>query len=178
MWWIWRARCAGCSTLRLDSPSQCVGVGSVGTRCFVLLMQGLNPDDLLVLQGKEAHKSVIEEVLPPNPLLSHSGERVVRGQRQLQATSDVFLGFSQGLAADRTFYWRQLKDMKGGVVIEDLSEEGLVSYARICGLCMARAHAKVCTVHPNPVLLTFFLFVVERFQWPRRCRLPARKRSV
>lgn len=97
------------------------------------------PDDLLVLQLKESHPSVIEEVYPLHPrLAADHGERVVTGIRQLQSSSDVFLGYSSGMPGGRKFYWRQLKDMKGGVEVEELNYEQFVQYAKICGLTLAR----------------------------------------
>lgn len=128
----------------VDLARKVVGVGSVGTRCFAVLLVATDPQDVLILQVKEATRSVLEEVLPIGPKYENHGQRVVTGQRILQATSDVFLGWSGGFDTrfKRCYYWRQMKDMKGGVNVERLSPSGLAQYARICGWTLARAHAK------------------------------------
>ena len=95
----------------IDVARKVVGVGSVGTRAFIVLLQGRDAQDPLFLQVKEATKSVLEDHLPKSRY-ANPGERVVRGQRMMQAASDIYLGWSKGMQADRYFYWRQLRDMK------------------------------------------------------------------
>ncbi|MGW7274733.1 DUF2252 domain-containing protein [Streptomyces sp. NPDC054864] len=124
----------------VDAARKVVGVGSVGTRCFIVLLAGRDADDPLFLQIKEAARSVLEEHLPPGPYV-HPGHRVVAGQRLLQAASDIFLGWMTG-PQGRAFYWRQLRDMKGSADVETMSPAQLRSYARLCGTALARAHAR------------------------------------
>jgi uncharacterized protein (DUF2252 family) len=124
----------------VDAARKVVGVGSVGTRCFIVLLAGRDQDDPLFLQIKEAHKSVLEEHLPTGPYV-HPGHRVVAGQRLLQAASDIFLGWMTG-PQGRAFYWRQLRDMKGSADVAGMSPEALTAYARLCGTALARAHAR------------------------------------
>ncbi|OSZ55474.1 hypothetical protein OQI_38305, partial [Streptomyces pharetrae CZA14] len=95
----------------VDAARKVVGVGSVGTRCFIVLLEGRDADDPLFLQVKEAGTSVLEEHLPSGPY-DHPGHRVVAGQRLLQAAGDIFLGWMTG-PQGRSYYWRQLRDMKG-----------------------------------------------------------------
>lgn len=121
-----------------------VGVGSVGTRAWVLLFRGRDDRDPLLLQAKEAEASVLERFLPPSPYENH-GERVVRGQRLMQAASDLFLGWQRAEGADgieRDFYIRQLHDWKGSADIEIMVPKGAEFYARACGETLARAHAR------------------------------------
>jgi uncharacterized protein (DUF2252 family) len=125
----------------LDLARKVVGVGSVGTRAFILLLQGRDQADPLFLQVKEATASVLEDHLPRSRY-RHHGERVVRGQRLMQAASDIYLGWTKGLDQDRHFYWRQLRDMKGSVDVESLVPTGLSFYAGQCGWTLARAHAR------------------------------------
>ena len=94
-----------------------VGVGSVGTRAFIVLLQGRDQQDPLFLQVKEATASVLEDHLPKSRY-RQPGERVVQGQRMMQAASDIFLGWTKGVQANRYLYWRQLRDMKGSAVVE------------------------------------------------------------
>ncbi|MFC5185769.1 DUF2252 domain-containing protein [Actinomadura harenae] len=122
----------------VDAARKVVGVGSVGTRCFVVVLQGRDVRDPLVLQIKEAGRSVLEPHLSPSAY-RNQGRRVVAGQRLLQSVSDVFLGWSADGPHD--YYWRQLRDMKGSVDIADLNEYGLGLYARLCGGTLAVAHA-------------------------------------
>jgi uncharacterized protein (DUF2252 family) len=124
----------------VDAARKVVGVGSVGTRCFILLLAGRDQDDPLFLQIKEARKSVLEEHLPNGPYV-HPGHRVVAGQRLLQAASDIFLGWMTG-PQGRAFYWRQLRDMKGSADVAGMRPEALTAYARLCGTALARAHAR------------------------------------
>jgi uncharacterized protein (DUF2252 family) len=125
----------------VDTARKVVGVGSVGTRAFILLLQGRDSGDPLFLQVKEATASVLEEHLAPSQY-THHGERVVRGQRMMQAASDLFLGWTKGLDKRRHFYWRQLRDMKGSAVVETMIPSGLSFYAGLCGWTLARAHAR------------------------------------
>ncbi|HKZ92225.1 MAG TPA: DUF2252 domain-containing protein [Candidatus Limnocylindrales bacterium] len=123
-----------------DWALKVVGVGSVGTRCFVVVLLGRDEDDPLILQAKEATASVLEGPAPPSAFDNH-GQRVVVGQRLMQATSDIFLGWSRGRKG-RDFYFRQLWDMKGSVDTSTLRPEGLAFYAGLCAWTLARAHAR------------------------------------
>jgi uncharacterized protein (DUF2252 family) len=121
-----------------------VGVGSVGTRAWILLMLGNDVNDPLFLQAKEAEASVLEPFLGPSAYDNH-GRRVVEGQRVMQSASDIFLGWirTTGLDdQDRDFYVRQLWDGKGSAVVEAMSPSQLESYARLCGRTLAGAHAR------------------------------------
>ncbi|WP_043682223.1 DUF2252 domain-containing protein [Streptomyces xylophagus] len=124
----------------VDAARKVVGVGSVGTRCFIVLLAGRDQDDPLFLQIKEARKSVLEEHLPSGPYV-HPGHRVVAGQRLLQAASDIFLGWMTG-PQGRAFYWRQLRDMKGSADVAGMGPAELLAYGRLCGTALARAHAR------------------------------------
>ncbi len=122
-----------------------VGVGSVGTRAYILLMDGANAADPLVLQAKEAQRSVLADFVETASPHDNEGERVVHGQRLLQMTSDIFLGWQRvsGIdGRDRDFYIRQLRDGKGSVVVEELDPAGMSFYGRVCGQALARAHAR------------------------------------
>ncbi len=128
----------------VDVARKVVGVGSVGTRAWVLLLVGATPDDVLVLQAKEAGPSVLEPYLPPGPY-EHPGRRVVEGQRLMQAASDVFLGWQDRIGLDgvpRAYYVRQLRDWKGAVDVGRIRHEALVPYGRACAWTLARAHAR------------------------------------
>ena len=125
----------------IDMARKVVGVGSVGTRAFIVLLQGRDEGDPLFLQVKEASASVLEDHLPRSRFNQH-GERVVQGQRLMQAASDIYLGWTRGVQENRYFYWRQLRDMKGSAEVEDMSPEGLSLYARFCAWTLARAHAR------------------------------------
>ena len=125
----------------VDWARKVVGVGSVGTRAFIVLLQGRDENDPLFLQVKEATRSVLEGPLRRSRY-QQSGQRVVQGQRLMQATSDIFLGWTRGVEADRYFYWRQLRDMKGSAVVEGMPVEAMTFYAGLCGWTMARAHAR------------------------------------
>ena len=121
-----------------------VGVGSVGTRCWIMLLQGRDEGDLLFLQFKEAEPSVLERFTGASRY-ANAGERIVAGQRLMQAASDIFLGWLRVQGADgvtRDFYGRQLRDWKGSVEVEALQPEGLVAYAELCGWTLAHAHAR------------------------------------
>ena len=122
-----------------------VGVGSVGTRCWIALMLGRDDVDPLFLQCKEAGPSVLEPVLGKVRFADH-GQRVVEGQRLMQATSDIFLGWvraNDGVDGEsRDFYIRQLWDWKTSVDLETILPAGLLTYAQVCGWTLARAHAR------------------------------------
>ncbi|MCS5736240.1 DUF2252 domain-containing protein [Herbiconiux daphne] len=121
-----------------------VGVGSVGTRAWVVLLQGTGSGDPLLLQAKQAERSVLESG-PEPPLYENNGERVVRGQRLMQAASDIFLGWQRVVRDDgseRDYYIRQLSDGKASVDMERARPAGALIYARLCGETLARAHAR------------------------------------
>ena len=121
-----------------------VGVGSVGTRAWILLLTGRDQNDPLFLQFKEAQPSVLEPFLGRSEFTQH-GQRVVEGQRLMQAAPDIMLGWSRILTIDgqeRDFYIRQLWDAKGSAEIELMDLSGLQAYARVCGWTLARAHAR------------------------------------
>ncbi len=123
----------------VDVAHKVVGVGSVGTRCYVALLMGSEEGDPLFLQVKQAQASVFELHLGPSSYLNHA-QRVVRGQYLMQAASDIFLGWTRLGSID--FYIRQLRDMKLSVSIESLSESRFVRYGELCGWALARAHAR------------------------------------
>jgi uncharacterized protein (DUF2252 family) len=128
----------------VDMARKVVGVGSVGTRAWVLLFAGRDGRDPLVLQMKEAVASVLEPYLGASEFANH-GERVVRGQRLSHAALDVFLGWqrSEGLDGnEHDFYIRQLWDWKASVDLSTMNESGLHAYTRACGWSLARAHAR------------------------------------
>ncbi len=121
-----------------------VGVGSVGTRCYILLLLGRDHDDPLFLQVKEAQESVLERFVGKSQY-AHHGERVVTGQRLMQGATDIFLGWQRikGLDGEtRDYYVRQFHDWKGGADVDRLLVPGATVYARICGATLARAHAR------------------------------------
>ena len=128
-----------------DFARKVVGVGSVGTRAWIALLLGRDGQDPLFLQMKEAEASVLEEFLGPSEFSNH-GERVVVGQRLMQATSDIFLGWlhvDSGLdGKSRDFYARQLKDWKGSAEIEQMVPKAMATYGNLCGWTLARAHAR------------------------------------
>ena len=123
----------------IDAGHKVVGVGSVGLLAFVLLLQGRDENDLLVLQIKEAVTSVLEPYTSPSVYSTH-GERVVAGQRIIQAATDAFLGSTDG--PDRSYYVRQLRDMKWSPDPLAMSQSDYDSYAGLCGAALARAHAR------------------------------------
>jgi len=135
-----------------------VGVGSVGTRAFIALLQGRDQHDPLFLQVKEATRSVLEGPLPKSRYKQH-GERVVQGQRMLQAASDIYLGWTRGVDVNRYFYWRQLRDMKGSAEVEAMAPLGLRVYAGICGWTLARAHAR----SGDPIAIAAYLGEDDQF---------------
>lgn len=124
----------------VDIGVKVVGVGSVGTRCLIILLLGRDEGDPLFLQAKEATASVLEEHLAPSPYANH-GQRVVEGQRLAQAQSDIFLGWTEGLEG-RHFYIRQLRDWKGSVEIDRATRRQLRFYGALCGHTLAHGHAR------------------------------------
>jgi uncharacterized protein (DUF2252 family) len=124
----------------VDFAHKVVGVGSVGTRCFVALLVDTQTDAPLFLQLKQAIPSVLEPHLASSAYANH-GQRVVNGQRIMQAASDIFLGWTTG-PRGRSYYVRQLHDMKGSIKLEELSGDLIVEYAGLCGWALARAHAR------------------------------------
>ncbi|WP_405015863.1 DUF2252 domain-containing protein [Kitasatospora sp. NBC_00070] len=124
----------------VDTARKVVGVGSVGTRCFIILLTGRDEHDPLFLQVKEAGRSVLADHLPAGGH-EHQGHRVVAGQRLMQAAGDIFLGWMTG-PNGRHFYGRQLRDMKGSAAVETMTPAALRQYARLCGTALARAHAR------------------------------------
>jgi uncharacterized protein (DUF2252 family) len=128
----------------VDLARKVVGVGSVGTRAWVILMMGRDGQDPLFLQAKEAEASVLEPYVGRSEFENH-GERVVQGQWLMQAASDILLGWLPALGIDdrqRDFYVRQLWDGKRSVDVDNLAPDGLAIYGRVCGWTLARAHAR------------------------------------
>jgi uncharacterized protein (DUF2252 family) len=142
----------------VDAARKVVGVGSVGTRAFIVLLEGRDAQDPLFLQIKEATASVLEPYVRKSRYQQH-GERVVQGQRMMQAASDIYLGWTKGLDVRRHFYWRQLRDMKGSAVVEAMVPLGLTYYAQICGWTLARAHAR----SGDPVAMNEYLGETDAF---------------
>jgi uncharacterized protein (DUF2252 family) len=142
----------------VDAARKVVGVGSVGTRAFIALLQGRDQQDPLFLQVKEANTSVLEGPLPKSRHSQH-GQRVVAGQRMMQAVSDIFLGWTKGEDRSRHYYWRQLRDMKGSAEIETMVPAGLGFYAGICGWTLARAHAR----SGDPIAIAAYLGSGDQF---------------
>jgi uncharacterized protein (DUF2252 family) len=124
----------------VDAARKVVGIAGVGTPCFVVLLEGRDTDDPLLLQLKEAGTSVLEDHLPSGPY-DHPGHRVVSGQRLLQAEADVFLGWMTG-PQGRAYYWRRLRDTKGSADVAGMGPADLRAYAALCGTALARAHAR------------------------------------
>ena len=135
-----------------DFARKVVGVGSVGTEAFVLLLLGDRADEPLFLQLKEAQESVLAPFAGKSEY-KHQGERVVRGQRLTQAATDPFLGWTTGIgtsgdpqetasAAAKDYYVRQLRDMKGSMSVSLMDPHQLNYYGRLCGWALARAHAR------------------------------------
>jgi uncharacterized protein (DUF2252 family) len=142
----------------VDVARKVVGVGSVGTRAFIVLLQGRDQQDPLFLQVKEANRSVLEDHLPKSRY-REPGARVVHGQRMMQAASDIFLGWSKGVQENRHLYWRQLRDMKGSAEVETMKPFGLTWYAEQCGWTLARAHAR----SGDPVAMAAYLGKSDEF---------------
>ena len=128
-----------------DMARKVVGVGGVGTRCWIILMLGRDDNDPLFLQVKEAEASVLSRFVGASKYTS-MGERVVAGQRLMQASSDIFLGWQRAEAGldgqQHDFYVRQLRDWKYSVDIEALAPRGMRIYGELCGWTLARAHAR------------------------------------
>jgi uncharacterized protein (DUF2252 family) len=128
----------------VDLARKVVGVGSVGTRCLIVLMAGLDEADPLILQVKEAQPSVLERFVGRSAYRNH-GRRVVEGQRLSQAASDIFLGYQRATGVDgveRDFYWRQLRDWKASAEIDGMEPAAMGVYADMCGWTLARSHAR------------------------------------
>jgi uncharacterized protein (DUF2252 family) len=125
----------------VDIGHKVVGVGSVGLRAFVVVLQSRRTGEPLLLQVKEASASVLEPFLGAS-VYDEPGQRVVEGQRMMQAASDLFLGWGPSATGDRHYYWRQLRDMKGSAEIDRMSPDALDAYGRMCGWSLARAHAR------------------------------------
>jgi uncharacterized protein (DUF2252 family) len=130
----------------VDMARKVVGVGSVGTRCWIILLRGHDDGDPLFLQVKEAQRSVLSEYGGiDGPRFRNHGERVVAGQQLMQAASDIFLGWESAIGIDgkhRDFYVRQLADWKGSFDTEGVLPSGLAQYGQLCGWTLARAHAR------------------------------------
>ncbi|MCX6432083.1 MAG: DUF2252 domain-containing protein, partial [Actinobacteria bacterium] len=141
----------------IDFAHKVVGVGSVGLLAFVLLLEGRDPDDLLVLQVKQAVPSVLEPFTEPS-VYEQSGERVVVGQQIMQAASDVFLGWVRG-PRGKDYYLRQLRDMKYSMDPSTFTESSLLAYATACGRALARAHARA----GDSVAIAAYLGVSTKF---------------
>jgi uncharacterized protein (DUF2252 family) len=127
----------------VDIAHKVVGVGSVGTRCWIVLLLDRSSGSPLFLQVKEAQASVLENFLPKSTFRNH-GHRVVAGQRVMQATSDLFLGWQRQRWGDteRDNYVRQLRDWKGSAEVANMTAAGMTLYAKMCGWTLARAHAR------------------------------------
>jgi len=128
----------------VDLARKVVGVGSVGTRAWIALFVGRDNEDPLILQVKEAQASVLEPFLAPSRFANH-GQRVVEGQRLMQAASDTMLGWIRADGYDgikRDFYVRQLWDAKGSAVVDAMNARTMAFYAGLCGRMLARAHAR------------------------------------
>jgi uncharacterized protein (DUF2252 family) len=128
----------------VDMARKVVGVGSVGTRAWILLMEGIDSGDPMFLQAKEAQASVLEEFAGAS-LYSNHGERVVAGQHLMQAVGDIFLGWERTSGfegVDRDFYVRQLRDWKGSAEPESMIPSGMTVYGQLCAWTLARAHAR------------------------------------
>ncbi|MEU8516560.1 DUF2252 domain-containing protein [Kitasatospora sp. NPDC048722] len=128
----------------VDMARKVVGVGSVGTRCWIVLMLGRDEEDPLLIQVKEAERSVLAEYAGESEY-DNQGQRVVAGQRLMQAASDIFLGWERATGIDgqeRDFYVRQLRDWKGSVDTAVMLPQGLGMFGELCGFSLARAHAR------------------------------------
>ena len=128
----------------VDGARRVVGVGSVGTRCYILLLLGRDSKDPLILQVKESQASVLERFAGKGAFNNH-GERVVVGQKLTQSASDLFLGWTTMMLPDaghRYFYLRQFRDWKASIDYTQLNEEGFLYYSRLCAWALAKAHAR------------------------------------
>ncbi|MFE7168125.1 DUF2252 domain-containing protein [Streptomyces sp. NPDC057616] len=145
----------------VDMARKVVGVGSVGTRCWIVLLRGRDDEDPLLLQAKEAQESVLS-AQTGGDRYDNQGRRVVTGQRLIQTTSDIFLGWTHVLGMDgneRDFYVRQLRDWKGIARPETMGPEMLNLFARLCGASLARAHAR----SGDPIAIAAYLGGSDRF---------------
>ncbi|MGY6021975.1 DUF2252 domain-containing protein [Streptomyces spinosirectus] len=145
----------------VDMARKVVGVGSVGTRCWILLLSGRDDEDPLLLQAKEAQESVLS-AQTGGDRYDNQGRRVVTGQRLIQTTSDIFLGWTHVLGfdgAERDFYVRQLRDWKGIVRPETMGPDLLTLFAQLCGASLARAHAR----SGDPIAIAAYLGGSDRF---------------
>ena len=124
----------------VDMALKVVGVGSVGTRCFVVLLRGRNQGEPLFLQIKEATRSVLEDHLPASRF-DQAGQRVVTGQRLMQASTDAFLGWSHKQGGHQ-YYWPQFHDMKGSADVKTMNPDQLAYYGSVCAWTLAHAHAR------------------------------------
>jgi len=124
----------------VDTASKAVGVGSVGSRCSIGLFLGEGPEDVLVLQSKQAEPSVLA-AYATTPAPEHQGQRVVEGQWLMQTVSDPFLGWTTN-AHHEHLYWRHFRDWKGAIQLEQLDGEGLNLYGRLCAAILAKAHGR------------------------------------
>ncbi len=122
-----------------DGALRVGGVGSVGTRCAIALLEGDKADDALILQQKEVGPSALAPYLHAHTF-ANEAERVVVGQHLIQASSDVFLGWND--SNSRAYYWRQLKDMKGSFDVTTFDVDGFAVYLTVCAICLARAHSR------------------------------------
>jgi uncharacterized protein (DUF2252 family) len=128
----------------IHAARKVVGVGSVGTRAYIVLFLGRDGQDPLFLQAKEAEASVLERFIAPSEY-EHHGQRVVEGQRLMQAASDIFLGWLTAEGPDGTvrhFYLRQLWDQKGSARVDVMNLKEMTAYGQVCGWTLARAHAR------------------------------------
>ncbi|MFE1591869.1 DUF2252 domain-containing protein [Nocardia sp. NPDC058705] len=141
----------------VDAAVKVVGVGSVGTRCYIVLLMDKESGTPLFLQVKEADISVLAPYQKPSRY-QQQGHRVVAGQRLMQAASDIFLGWATG-PAGVDFYWRQFRDMKGSVNIEDLSHHQLANYGALCGGVLARAHCR----SGDPIAIDTYIGSSDKF---------------
>jgi uncharacterized protein (DUF2252 family) len=135
----------------IDVALKVVGVGSVGTRCFIAMLEGNTPDDVLFLQIKQADRSVLEDEFGLSSLPNH-GQRVVEGQRLMQTTSDIMLGWTTS-ASGRQYYVRQLKDMKASPELDKFEPDDMRKYANVCGAVLAHAHAR----SGDPVMISGYI---------------------
>jgi len=144
----------------IDLARKVVGVGSVGTRCWIVLLRGRDDGDPLFLQVKEAEASVLKSTVPSTMRHRNAprneGARVVAGQRLMQAASDIFLGWQRVEGIDgreRDFFVRQLRDMKGSAVVEQMDPKSMTIYGQLCGWTLARAHAR----SGDPIAISAYL---------------------
>ncbi|MEU3791548.1 DUF2252 domain-containing protein [Streptomyces fructofermentans] len=146
----------------VDMARKVVGVGSVGTRCWIMLLLGRDDEDPLMLQAKEAQESVLTAHTGGTPFENH-GCRVVTGQRLIQTSSDIFLGWTRVLGLDgrqRDFYVRQLRDWKGIVRPETMDTDMLTFFGQLCGASLARAHAR----SGDPIAIAAYMGGSDKFE--------------